>query len=103
MEIYAWSTILNFFDLTRPQQPPSERMPYISKRLDFWWSIPQEITSIGYFGANDDETIRIRQFILEAVEASEVAEDAEVNEAGEISKAWKITTVDFSLQGSSIQ
>ena len=23
--IYAWSTILNFFELTRPQQPPTEK------------------------------------------------------------------------------
>ena len=59
-------------------------------------------TSIGYFGASDDQTIRIRQFFggnwaLEAVEASEVAEAAEVNEAGEVSKAWKITTVVFQV------
>ena len=86
----------------RPQQPPSERVPYIREKLDFWWSIPQKITSIGYFGASDDQTIRIRKFFggnwaLEAVEASEVAEAAEVNEAGEVSKAWKITTVDFRV------
>ena len=67
-------------------------MPYISENLDFWWSIPQKITSIGYFGASDDQTIRIRKFFgvnwaLEAVEASEVAEAAEVNETGEASKA----------------
>ena len=37
---------------------------------------------------------------LEAVETNEVAEAADVNEAGEVSKAWKITTVDFSLPGS---
>ena len=37
---------------------------------------------------------------VEAVEASEVAEVAEateVNEAAEVSKAWKITTEDFSV------
>ena len=28
---------------------------------------------------------------------SEVAEAAEVNEAGDVSKAWKITTVDFRV------
>ena len=102
VDIYAWSTIWKFFDLTWPQWPPPERVPYISKKLDFWWSIPQKITSIGYFGASDDQTIRIRKFFggnwaLEAVEASEVAEAAEVNEAGEVSKAWKITTVDFRV------
>ena len=90
--IYAWSTISNFFDLTRSQRPPSEMVPYISEKLDYWWSIPQNITSIGYFGASDERTIRIRKFFwgnwaLEAVEASDVAEAAEVNEAGEVSKA----------------
>ena len=103
MEIYAWSTIWNFFDLTGPQQPPSERVPpYIREKLDFRWSIPQKFTSIGYFSASDDQTIKIRKFFggnwaLEAVEASEVAEATEVNEAGEVSKAWKITTVDFRV------
>ena len=67
---------------------------------------PQFITTITakfYFGAGDDQTIRIRKFFwggnwaLEAVEASEVAEAAEVNEAGEVSKAWKITTEDFRV------
>ena len=49
------------------------------------------MNSIGYFGASDDQIIRIRIFLrklhLEAVEAAEVAEAAEVNEAGEVSKA----------------
>ena len=53
--IYAWSTICNFFDLTQPQRPPSEKVPYISEKLDFWWSIPQKITINGYFGAIDDQ------------------------------------------------
>ncbi len=26
VEIYAWSTILNFFDLTQPQWPPTEKV-----------------------------------------------------------------------------
>ena len=43
-----------------PQQPPSERVPYISEKLDFWWSIPQKMISIGHFGAIDVQTIRIR-------------------------------------------
>ena len=41
------------FDLLRPQRPPSERVPYISEKLDFWWFSPQKMTSIGYFGASD--------------------------------------------------
>ena len=45
-----------------PQQPLTEKVPNISKKLDFWWSIPQKGTSIGHFGAWDDQTIRIRKF-----------------------------------------
>ena len=75
---------------------------HISEKLDFWWSIPQKITNIGYFGASDDQIIGIRRFCfgnwaLEAVEANEVSEAAEVNEAGQVSKAWKSTTVDFRI------
>jgi hypothetical protein len=90
---------MKLFDLTRPQRPPSERVPYISEKLDFWWSIPQKITSIGYSSASDDRDQEVLwgNWALEAVEASEVAEAAEVNEAGEVSKAWKITTVDFRV------
>ena len=39
--------------------------------------------------------IFLRNYALEAVEASEVAETAEENDVEEVSKAWKITTVDF--------
>ena len=48
-----------------PQQPPTEKVPNISKKLDFWWSIPQKGTSIGHFGAGDDQTIWIRKFVEE--------------------------------------
>ena len=65
VEIYAWPTNWKFFDLMRSQWPPSERVPYISEKLDFWWSIPQKITSIGYFGASDDQTIRNRNVFEE--------------------------------------
>ena len=48
------------------------------------------MTSIGYFGASDDQTIRPKKCFLgnralEAVEASEIAVTAEINEAGGIS------------------
>ena len=91
-----------FFDLTGPQQPPSERVPCISKKLDFWWSIPQKITIIDYFlyqwwSDHQNKKDFWGNWALEAVEASEVAEAAEVNEAGEVSKAWKILTVDFRV------
>ena len=96
------TTFWNFFDLTQPQQPPSERVPYISEKIGFlmihstknyqylllwcqWWSDHQ------------DQEVFWRNWALEAVEASEVAEAAEVNEAGEVSKTWKITTVDFRV------
>ena len=67
-----------------PQRPPTEKVPNICEELDFWWSIPQKGTSIGHFGAGDDQTICIRKFFLgnwavEAVEASEVAEVTKVN------------------------
>ena len=48
------------FDLTRPQQPLLEGVPCISENFDFRGSIPQKMASIGYFGASDDQTIRIR-------------------------------------------
>ena len=52
------------------------------------------MTSIGHFGACDDQSIRTRKsfwgnMALEAVEASEVAEAAKVNEAAEVFKVWK--------------
>ena len=51
------------------------------------------MTSIGHFGAIDDQNIRIRIFLanraVEAVEAIEVAEAAKVNEAAEVFKVWK--------------
>ena len=57
------------------------------------------MTSIGYFGASDVQTIRIRIFFwgnwdLEAVEAAEVAEATDINEAAEVFKALKITKED---------
>ena len=57
-------------------------------------TIPQKMTSIGHFGAIDDQSIRISIFFwgnmaVEAVEAIEVAEAAKVNEAAEVFKVWK--------------
>ena len=48
-----------------PQQPPTEKVPNISENLDFWWFIPQKGTSIGHFGTEDHQTIRIRKFFEE--------------------------------------
>ena len=102
VEIYAWSIIWNFFDLTRPQQPPSERVPYISEKLDFWWSIPQKndkqwLFWCQWWSDHQDQEVFWGNWTLEAVEASELTEATEVNEAGEVLKAWKITTEDFRV------
>ena len=102
-----WVSSTNFWksNIGWPQQPPSERVPYISEKLGLWWSISQRMTSIGHFGAIDDQTIRIRIFFwgnravkaVEAIEVAEAAEASEVSEAVEVSKAWKITTEDFRV------
>ena len=51
-----------------------------------------KLTTIGHFGAIDDQTIMIRKVFswnmaVEAVKASEVAEATKVNEAAEFFKA----------------
>ena len=38
-----------------PQQPLTERVSDISEKFDFWWSIPQKGTSIGHFGASNQD------------------------------------------------
>jgi hypothetical protein len=45
-----------------PKRPLSERVPDMSENVNFCGSIPQKITSVGYFGASDDQIIRIRKF-----------------------------------------
>ena len=62
LEIWISSTSFQKSTIGWPQQPPTEKVPYISENLDFWWSIPQKRTSVGHFGAIDDQTIRIRKF-----------------------------------------
>ena len=37
----------------------------IREQLGFWWSIPQNMSSIGHFGVSDDQTIRIRTLLEE--------------------------------------
>ena len=104
--VYSWglgiwvsSTSFWKSNIGWPQQPPSERVPYSSEKLGFWWSISQKMTSIGYFGAIDDQDQWVfwgnRAF--EAVEASEVAEAAKVIEAKKISKGWKTTIEVFKV------
>ena len=52
------------------------------------------MTSMGHFGASDDQTIYTRIYFWGnmAVEAIDAAEAAEVNEAAGVCKAWIITT-----------
>ena len=63
--IWISSTSFQKSNIAWPQQPPTEKVPNISEKLDFWWSIPQKGTSIGNFGARDDQTIMIRNFLEE--------------------------------------
>ena len=63
--IWVSSTSFQKSNIAWPQQPPTEKVPNISEKLDFWWSIPQKGTSIGHFGARDDQTIMIRNFLEE--------------------------------------
>ena len=54
LEIWVSSTTFQKISKGWPQQPPKERVPYISENLDFWWSIPQKRTGINHFDAIDD-------------------------------------------------
>ena len=74
LKVSVWSWVLDIWlsssnfqksNIDWPQQPLTEKMPCISKNLDFWLSIPQKMTIIGHFGAIDDQIIRIRKFFKE--------------------------------------
>ena len=65
LEIWVLSPSFQKSNIGWPQQPPTERVPNISEKLDFWWSIPQKGTVIGHLGAGDDHTIRINKFFDE--------------------------------------
>ena len=64
-EFLGTTTIFQKSNISWPQQPPTERVPDISEKLDFWWSIPWKGASIGHIGARDDLTIRISNFFDE--------------------------------------
>ena len=64
LDICVSSTSFQKNDIGWPQQPPTERVSDISKKLDFSWSIPQKGTGIGHLGARDDQTIRISNFLI---------------------------------------
>ena len=42
LDIWVSLTSFQKGNIDRPQQPPTERVSEISKKLDFWWSIPQK-------------------------------------------------------------
>ena len=63
--IWASSTSFQKSIIGWPQQPPNERVPDTSKKLDSWWSIPQKGTDFDNLGARDDLTIRISNFFDE--------------------------------------
>ena len=62
-EFLGTTTIFQKNNIDWSQQPPTERVSYISEKLDFWWSIPQKRASIGVFGDRDDPTINTRKFL----------------------------------------
>ena len=65
LEICVLSTSFPKNEIRWPQQPPTERVSDISKKLDFSGSIPQKGTGIGHLGARDDQIIRISIFFDE--------------------------------------
>ena len=64
-EFLGTTTIFKKSNISWPQQPPTERVPDISEKLDFWWSIPWKGVSIGHIGARDNLTIKISNFLDE--------------------------------------
>ena len=62
MDIWPLSFKFNFGLIGRPLQPPTDRVPKINKKVDFWWSNPHWETRIGHFGARVDENIKLRKF-----------------------------------------
>ena len=72
-----------------PQQPPLERVPYISEKLNFWWSIPQKGTIIGHFAPKMIQPSGSVNFLM--IWGCWGHWDCRG------SKAWKITTGDFRV------
>ena len=64
MEIWVSSTSFPKILIEWPQQPPTERVSDISKKMDFGWSIPQKGTGFDHLGARDDPNIRISIFLM---------------------------------------
>ena len=65
LEIWVSSTSFQKSNIGWPQQPPTERVSNISKKLDFWGFIPRKGTSIDHLGTTDDQIIRLSNFFYE--------------------------------------
>ena len=65
MEIWVSSTSFQKINIGWPQQPLTERVSDISKKMNFWGSIPQKGTGFDHLGARDDPNIRISNFFHE--------------------------------------
>ena len=94
MEIWVSSTSFPKILIDWPQQPPTESVSDISKKMDFGWSIPQKGTGFDHLGARDDPNIRISIFFwwneaVEVIEATEVVEAVEVFEAAKVLRPGK--------------
>ena len=90
--IWVSSTTFQESNIGWPQQALKERVPNISKQMDFWWFIPQKVTGFDHFrqlGARDDLSIRI-SIIFWWNEAVQVSEATEVVEAVEVMEAAKV-------------
>ena len=89
LEIWVSSTSFQKSNIGWPQQPPTERVSNISKKLDFWGFIPRKGTSIDHLGTTDDQIIRLSNFFLwkeavQVIEATKVVEAIEVIEVAEV-------------------
>ena len=86
--IWVSSTSFQKSNIGWHQQPPTERVSNISKKIDFWRSISQKGTGIGHLGTRDDPTIILSKIFwwnesVEIIEATEVVEAIEVIEVSE--------------------
>ena len=64
-EFLGTTTIFQKNNIGWPQQPQSEKVSDISKKLGFWWAISQKGASIEHFGARDEPIIWSRKFFGE--------------------------------------
>ena len=79
-----------------PQQPPLERVQYISEKNEFLviHSTKHDLFWSFWWDHQDQEVFLKKNW---AVEASEDAEAAKVHEAAKVSKACKITSESFKV------